>query len=487
MKPPVGDAWLGGFPHRDAHPALILAVVCLGIFVAALDQTVVYGALADVMLDIQLPITQLDEAAWIVLGYLLGYTSALPLMARVSDVYGHGRAYIYSMALFMAGSVLVALASDLRWMVGARVLQAAGGGAVVPIAMAVVGDIYGPGRRAIALGIIGAAAEAGGALGPAYGGAIAQFFGWRWIFWANLPIGLVVVVLLVVATRRRAAPGTGGRVDYLGGLILAGALVCLSVGLSGTYGLIFIPSSLGLLALFGLRQIKVPQPLVDLSMFKRPTFAAANVINLLVGGALIIAMVNVPLMSDTIMGRTPLEGGLRLLRLTVAMSLGALVGGVLCKRLGYRPPTMLGLLLAGAGFYFMSNWGVIIDDPQLSLHLAIAGLGFGVVIAPLATAVVDSVEEGQRAIASSLVLMMRMIGMIVGLSAITAWGVDRFHLMTAGMTLPDIVANPEKLTIPALSLFHDFFTAAMGVCLLALVPAFWLRLPTPGSQLEIGS
>src|SRR5512147_2086199 len=110
-----------------------MALICLGIFLAALDQTVVYGALPSIMTDINLPVTQLDQAAWIVIGYLLGYTFAMPLMGRISDVYGHGRIYILSLAIFMLGSVLAAIAGSLSWLVGARVVQAIGGGALVPV------------------------------------------------------------------------------------------------------------------------------------------------------------------------------------------------------------------------------------------------------------------------------------------------------------------------------------------------------------------
>ncbi len=137
--------------QRTSSPKLILAVICLGIFVAALDQTVIYGVLPDMMTDIRLPVTKIDQAAWIVIGYLLGYTFVMPLMGRVSDVYGHGRIYILSLLIFMLGSVFVALATTLQWMVGARILQAIGGGAVVPVAMAIVGDVFTGKNRAIAL------------------------------------------------------------------------------------------------------------------------------------------------------------------------------------------------------------------------------------------------------------------------------------------------------------------------------------------------
>ena len=465
---------------RTSSPNLIMIVICLGIFIAALDQTVIYGALPDMMNDIHLPITKLDQASWIVIGYLLGYTFAMPLMGRVSDVYGHGRIYLLSLVIFIVGSMLVALANNLQWVVGARIIQAIGGGAVVPIAMAIAGDIF-PGKsRAVALGIIGAAVEAGGALGPFYGAALAQFWSWKWIFWINLPIGLIII--LIVFLYLGPSPRAQGKIDYLDGFLLAAALAFFSLAISQQSGqpqfwlyiLGFLAASFFFFALFVLRVVRVPDPLFKLSMFRNVIFSAANLTNLFVGGALIIAMVNIPLMSDTILGSSPLEGGLRLLRLTIMLSVGAIAGGFLCKRFGYRLPTILGLLLSSIGFLFMSRWTLAIADPRMTLDLAISGFGFGLVIAPIGTAVMNSVREEQKGIASSLVVMMRMIGMIIGLSAITAWGMERFHLMTAGLSIPEILDAPQKLTDSLLALFNNFFLASAGICLVAVLPALWL-------------
>jgi EmrB/QacA subfamily drug resistance transporter len=411
----------------------------------------------------------------------------MPLMGRVSDIYGHSRIYILSLLIFMVGSVFVALATNLQWMVGARILQAIGGGAVVPVAMAIVGDVFTGRSRAVALGIIGAAVEAGGAVGPLYGAALTQFWGWQWIFWINLPISLMVI--LVVFFFLGPSPRARGKIDYIGGFLLAAALAFLSLGLSQQSGQpYFFVASLLFFAFFVLREVRVSDPLIKLSMFRNITFSTANVTNLFIGAALIIAMVNIPLMTNTIMGGSPLEGGLRLLRLTIMLSAGAIIGGFLCKRFGYRLPTILGLILSSIGFLFMSRWTLVIADPQMTFHLAISGFGFGLVIAPLATAVMDSVGEEQRGIASSLVVMMRMIGMIIGLSAITSWGMGRFHLMAAGMSLPEIMVAPEQLTRSLLALFLDFFRASVGICLVAILPALWLgRKKKPSAITKTGA
>jgi EmrB/QacA subfamily drug resistance transporter len=379
----------------SASSTVVMIIICTGVFIASLDQTVIYGALPEIMTTLRLSVTKLDQAAWLVIGYLIGFTFAMPLIGRVSDIYGHSRMFIASLAVFAAGSVMAAMSGSIEWLIAARVIQAVGGGAMVPIAMAIAGDKYTGRNRAVVIGIIGAAVEAGGALGPLYGGAIAQYWDWKWIFLLNVPIGIMISLIVILLLPLKS--GAKGKVDYLGGVLLAAGLVFFCIGISQQSGkpnftvyiISFLLASIICLTIFILRSSRIPEPLIKLSYFKNITFTMTNITNLLVGGALIIAMVNVPLMSDTILGSSPLEGGLKLLRLTVMLPVGAVIGGFICKRAGYRLPTIIGLLFCSVGFFLMSRWNLSIADPQMSIDLAICGFGFGLVIAPLGTASMD--------------------------------------------------------------------------------------------------
>ena len=155
---------------RELPIPFVLAIIGLGTFITALDQTVVVTALPSVMLDLKVPIAQLDRISWIITAYLLGYTVAMPLIGRLGDVYGYPRVYQASLVVFCIGTCLVAVSSSLEWMVGARVIQAVGGSATVPIGMALATTLVPKGQRGLALGIVGASAEAGSMLGPATAG-----------------------------------------------------------------------------------------------------------------------------------------------------------------------------------------------------------------------------------------------------------------------------------------------------------------------------
>ncbi len=472
---------------------LVLGLACAGVFLAALDQTVVVTALPDVFSDIGLPVTELDRGSWIVTGYLLGYTAAMPLMGRVSDVAGHGRVYLAAMALFVTGSALVAAGESLGWIVGARIVQAAGGGALVPVTIALASELLPGARRGIAIGLVVAVAEAGSVLGPLYGAGMLQALDWRWIFWVNLPAGLPLA--LAVAAHGNAGRSAGARVDYLGGLLLGASLACLALGLSDDA---VLPSGAGwrpgllagsvlALLLYWRWQTKTEQPLFPLALFRNVPLASANATNLLAGGALILALVTIPLMTDTVMGQDPVEGGLRLLRLTVMIPIGAAAGGVLAHRFGYGLPTMAGLGLAALGFALLARWPVDVGEPRLTLELMAGGLGFGLIVTPITLAGLHGVRQDQQATAAALVTVMRMVGMIAGLAALSSWGQDRFEALAGGIPLPlrlegesraafdaRAAAYEAQVTAATLQFFHEVFWSAMALCLVALAPALAL-------------
>ena len=474
---------------RTLPAPFILTVVGLGAFVTALDQTVVVTALPRLMLDLKISLTQLDQASWIITAYLLGYTAAMPVIGRLADVYGYTRVYQVSLVVFIIGTSLVAVSQNLEWMVAARVIQAVGGGATVPIGLAIAGKALPQKQWGLALGIVAGAAEAGSMLGPAYGGAIIELANWRWIFWLNIPQSAVLFLALFWLPNQ---PNRQARMDYLGSALLVAALLLVSLALSRSS--LFTLSSpgpfvmgAGGLALAGILLVvlhRTGQPLLAPTLFRATAFVAANGAQLLIGVSLIVAMVTVPLMANTVMGKTPLTGAMWLLRMTGAIALGAVLGGLLLGRLGVRPVMVIGLGLAALGLLLVSGWDVGVGDPQLTLHLAVVGLGFGLVISPIMTQALTAASDDYRATAASLVVVARMLGMTLGLAALTAWGVEHFQTLTAGLEYPlpqpgesgleaqaRLAEYTAGLNAAGLSLFHNFLRVAAGVLLLAILPA----------------
>jgi EmrB/QacA subfamily drug resistance transporter len=514
------------------NPKLPMLVVGLGIFLAALDQTVIVTALWPISQEMAVPITELDRAAWVVTAYLLGYTVALPLMGRVADVYGQRRIFLLSLGVFMVGSVLCAVAPSLGWLIAARGLQAVGGGAVLPVGMAMASHIYGARRVPFILGLLGAVAEAGGVIGPLWGAAIMQWLdglwgasGWRWIFWVNIPLGILFAGLMFLTPQLARLPRFPGKIDWVGAALLGVALLALSLGLStpGSVGAWaglsnlqpgeqadwLTPQTVGLLAfsllmfvLFALWQRRAREPLIPLELFSRRNwpFAAANLTNLLVGAALIITMVNVPLYVASVLDGTATDGGLMLLRMTALIPVGAVAGGLMGVRLEYRWIAVMGLLVTAAGFFQMRGWGLqSADDPLAWLGLALNGLGFGLLISPVTATALQWGGLERAATSAALVNVARIVGMMVSLSALTTLGLRRFQeLMSShpavifqdpGETAEQYAQRQAEYTLAYKAASVDVYTAgffiAGVVCLLAIGFALWLRRK-PGSDVEAG-
>lgn len=503
-------------PQRPRpSPALLLAVVGFGVFVAADDLTVVSTMLRQIIFDLEIPLPQgLDQASWIVNAYLIAYVVVMPFIGRLSDIVGRRPIYVGAMLLFLVGSIWVPLADSLGSFIVGRVLTALGGGAMVPVAMAVVGDVYPPQRRATALGTLGAIDTAGWVWGPLYGALLIRFLSWQWQFYLNIPLAIAGIGLAWWALADLPQPQVRARVDWWGAATLSGALLALNVALLGS-GDVQSAGSLAALSdtqstntatstlfLYGAaavffaafiwiqrwrtRRAATP-PLIDLSLFRRRNFNTAVLVNFLVGFVLIIAMVNVPLLVNVLAvepQRAALLSGYLLSAMTGAMAVLAYVGGRLTERWRYRVVTALGLLFVSGAFALMGrSWSLTFPYSRMALHLLLLGVGFGLVTAPIGTAVINAAPNPQRGVAASLVIVLRLMGMSVGLSALTAWGLRRFAVLRTQITLPDlpltdpryqqaIVDGLNQITVQVLA--ETFWVTAV-VALLALLVSLWLK------------
>ena len=462
--------------------SVVLGILCLGVFSTALDQTVVVAALPLLMVDLEIPLTDLDKASWIITGYLISYTVAMPLAGRLSDVYGRVRIFQVALVVFALGSALVALAPNFTWIVPARVIQAVGGGATVPIGLAMAVAAVSTEKRGLAIGLVAASAEAGSVVGPLYGGYIIEWIGWRWIFWFDVPQSLLLIGLMAILPNR---PNPAAKMDYLGALALGGALTVLTVALAqrsiftaeSVYPYLALAAGAILIGVLITVERRAVQPLLASFLYTSRAFLSSNIAQFLVGVALIMALVCVPLMAGTVMERGPLESALSLVRLTAAIPVGALVGGYILRWTGVREVCIVGLALMATGLLFMSGWETEVGELRLTLPLVAAGLGFGLVIPPIGVSALSAAPSDYWGAAASLVTASRMLGMALGLAALSAWGIERFYSLTADVSIGSNFEETEAILIEAgVTVFQNLFMISGFLSLIAIVPALLMKV-----------
>jgi MFS family permease len=480
---------------------VLLGLAGAGLFIAALDAYVVVTLLPAMIADVGLTIDRFEQATPIVTGFLGGYVVAMPLLGAYSDARGRAPVYAACMIAFAAGSAITATAglwsfAGLPWLVAGRVLQGLGGGGLVPLSLALAADLYRNGARTFALGAVAGLQEAGSVFGPLYGATLAALAasagGWRFVFWLNLPLAAICAAGLLIATRRSPAASTRvpSSVDWISAALLGLGLGLLVVALypddpdHRATSALLIPAGIAsvvFLAVYGWRQFRRLEPLVPRELLTSRTFIGASTSNLLIGVALMVALVDVPVLGRLVFNLDQLGSGLLLSRFLVGIPVGALLGGWAAGRVGGRVAAVAGMALSAGAFLQMSTWPAnalnLYVGPirQADIALAVCGLGFGVVIAPLTAAVLALTRDQSHGLATSLVVLARTMGMMVGLSALTAFGLHRFHqiLGTPVLTDPDLRARVDHLArlvaAAFLQEYREIFSIAAAICALAAV------------------
>lgn len=503
-------------------PRILLGLAAVAIAFAAADTYVVVLALPDMMSSTGLNLDQLQRAAPIVSGFLLGYVAVLPLIGRISDLRGRVPVLLGSLVVFAVGSLITAAAYNLESMVTGRLIQGIGGGGLIPPTLALVADMWPPKKRGLPLGVVGAVQELGSVIGPLYGAVVLAFGDWRDIFWLNCAIGLVLAAAMLgqrhpedQSARRTRPPDFVG--IGLGLLILVGMTVVMlepqRLVQGVTSGLAFLPvtgdsrwltplalTTFGLLVLFVLRQATATHPLIgwrgwgDLAretdvwgallltaglgavivtfasaepergaispqapwliplavlalvgfwfrqrradqpliprdaLSERPAWGAL-VVSFFVGAALIAALVDIPFFARlTVYRDSQLDAALVLVRFLIALPVGAVLGGWLLRRIPARVLTPVAMLCSAAAFAHMSTWDATsLKHQSVTWFLLLGGLGFGLAIAPVNAALLAHTADTVHGVASALLIVARMVGMLLGISALTTIGLRAFY------------------------------------------------------------
>jgi len=473
---------------------IAIGAATLAVTLGAIDTYVVVTIMTDIMRDVGIGVNQLHRITPIITGYLLGYVAAMPLLGRASDRFGRKMIIQVSLAGFALGSVVTALSTDLTVLVVGRTLQGIASGALLPVTLALAAELWAARNRAAVLGGIGAAQELGSVLGPIYGIAlVALFQHWQAVFWINVPLAAIAMVLIHVSLPGRQRSDNPPKIDVVGGLLLAVALGLAVIGLYNPepdgqqllppWGLpMLVASGVAAIAFVVWEKFARTRLLEPAGVHVRPFLAALGA-SLAAGAALMVTLVNVELFGQGVLAQDQNQSAFLLLRFLIALPVGAVLGGWLATLIGDRIVAFTGLLVAAAGYLLISKWPVdvltarhdlgLFTLPTLDTDLVIAGLGLGLVIGPLTSATLRAVPAAQHGIAAAAVVVARMIGMLLGVAALSAWGLYRFTQILAslpastGDTLEEqLLAEAGRLREAYALQFGEIFAITAIVCVI---------------------
>lgn len=512
-------------PSVRLHPVAAwaaLAFASLGVLLGGAELMVVAIALPAIVADFG-GWADLARVSWIVNAYLLAYVVAMPLAGRGADLWGAMRLYVVALALFVIGSAGAGLSrlagpdDGLTWLIAWRVVQGFGGGALVPLSMALASHLFRGRARSTALGVEGAATYIGMAIGPAYGAWVLLEFNlplpgldmasWQWIFLLNVPIGIVTLLLIYVVAGGIETPRVRAGLDLIGAGLLSIALVAGigAVTLTGAAGwtdpvvLGGLAVATGASAAFAWWELRSASPLVDLRLFADRAFSAANGVSLLTGYTLATAIIGGPVFVNRVLFGSEGDASAALTALTLAIAGGALVGGVAAGFVGERIVTVLGVLASAIGLALAMQWGVGAELGTLVRDLAIFGIGFGLTVSPRATAAVESAGAGAYGVASAMLQITRTIGMSVGLALLTSIGQNRIDessrlvsdparrdALVRELGRPEFVGVDPNTSLALVKVLEDWskaqaaevlglvFAISLSVAVVTLVPAWFV-------------
>ncbi|GHC52551.1 MFS transporter [Streptomyces cinnamoneus] len=398
-----------------------IGALLLGMLLAALDQTIVSTALPTIVSDLG----GLEHLSWVVTAYMLASTAATPLWGKLGDQYGRKKLFQTAIVIFLVGSALCGLAANMPELIGFRALQGLGGGGLMVLSMAIVGDIVPPRDRGRYQGLFGAVFGGTSVLGPLLGGLFVDHLSWRWVFYVNLPIG-IVALLVIAAVLHIPADRTPHRIDYLGTFLIAAVATCLVLmtSLGGTtypwtsWQIIGL-GVLGvlLLAPFVLVERRAAEPVLPLGLFHVHTFTLCSVIGFVVGFAMFGSMTYLPTFLQVVQGVSPTMSGVHMLPMVAGILIASTASGQIVSRTGrYKVFPIAGTGVMAIGLLLLHQLSPSISTTEMSAYFFVFGFGLGLVMQVLVLIVQNSVGYENLGVATSGATFFRSIGASFGVS-----------------------------------------------------------------------
>ncbi|WP_431824975.1 MDR family MFS transporter [Burkholderia sp. F1] len=489
-RAPAADA-----ARRDAPVGLIIAALLLVMLLSALDQTIVSTALPTIVGELG----GLDQLSWVVTAYLLSSTVVLPLYGKLGDLYGRKIVLQAAIVLFLVGSVLCGVAQDMTQLILLRALQGLGGGGLMVVTMAAIGDLIPPDERGRYQGMFGGVYGLATIIGPLLGGFLVEHLSWRWIFYINLPLGFVALAVIGVAFKPHVAH-VKHRIDYMGAAFLAIALTCVILFTSEGGSLLpwsspqlWMTLVLGVVAIGGFvyEERLAAEPIMPLALFRHRTFVLCSLIGFVVGIALFGSVTFIPLYLQVVKGSTPSQAGMQLLPMMGGMLAMSVASGRLISRFGkYRVFPIAGTLVGGVAMALLSTLSLATPLGTMYGYMALLGIGLGMVMPVLVLAVQNTIDFRHMGVATSGVTLFRSIGGSLGVAAFGALFSNGLqtrlaNTLPAGAELPASLGPaavhrlPDAVRDAYLHAFagslHVVYLAAAAVIAIAFVMAWFVE------------
>jgi len=444
---------------------LVMIGIGMGMLLAALDQTIIATAMPNVVAHLG----GFDLYAWAFTSYMLVSTASVPLYGKLSDLYGRKIFFLAGMIIFMLGSMLSGQAQTMHQLIAFRGLQGLGAGALMPVALAVIGDLFPPGKRGQVQGLMGTVFGISSIVGPTLGGYITDNLSWRWVFYVNLPVGLaaIAVVLLTMPWDRRDHHARS--IDYLGAAALVAGVVPLLLGFSqagsdyawtSTYILSLFAGSAVMLGVFVFVESRAKEPIIPLDLFRNGIFSVSVLAVFITAMGMFGAIMFIPLFVQAVVGASATNSGYVLTPMMLSLIVGSTLSGQLIQRWGrYRAIGAIGLSVMVLGMFLLSRMGVETTNATVIRNMIVTGLGLGTTMPLYVIAVQNAFPHARLGVVTSSVQFFRSIGGTIGVAVLGSFMNETFarrlsvYLEEADLrnVPPDVlqgISNPEALLEP---------------------------------------